>query len=219
MKILGIETSTQKGSIALMDRATLVKELPLSAALNKHAERLLPQIDILLKETGTAPSDLAAIAVSIGPGSFTGLRVGLATAKGLAYALGLPLLPVSTLRAMALPFCHTQKAITPMMVARKGEVYWALFLPQEKDLIQLYPDSVSTVEEALAQIREIMAHQPQQEVLLVGEGVAGVTEVAGPTASAVAECGRLQMIKGEQKSPEEVLPFYLADFVPRKSSP
>jgi tRNA threonylcarbamoyl adenosine modification protein YeaZ len=209
MKILGIETSTQRGSIALMDGATLVRELPLSAALNKHAERLLPQIDTLLKETGTPPSDLAAIAISIGPGSFTGLRVGLATAKGLAYACGLPLLPVPTLEAMAMPFRDAKTAIAPMIVSRKDEVYWALFQPQEGGLLlRLHPDALASREEASRQIRQMM--QDEQEVSFIDNSA---------TAYAVAECGRLQMMKGEQKFPEEVLPFYLADFVPRKPSP
>ena len=107
MIILGIETSTRLGSVALIDETRLIAEYRVSLEM-KQAERLLPLIDAMLKETKISLSDLGAIAVSVGPGLFTGLRVGIATAKGLAMGRGLPLFPVPTLQAIALPFFHAR---------------------------------------------------------------------------------------------------------------
>ena len=187
MKILGIETSTQMGSVALIDGTKLSAEYRLSLPL-RHGEKLLPLIDALLKDTRMALSDLAAIAVSIGPGSYTGLRVGLATAKGLAMGTGLPLLPVSTLEALATPFLFLKTMIVPMTISRKEEVFWGLLVPSESGqaqglplrddcrLVRLHADSVSSLEEALDKINQVWAGQRgssaslRNEILFVGDG-------------------------------------------------
>jgi len=220
MRILGLETSTHFGSVALIDDTRLIAEYRISLKM-KHAERLLPLIDILLKESKVSLSDLNAIAVSIGPGSFTGLRVGLSTAKGLAIGRGLPLFPIPTLEAMVVPFCHANAVVVALITARKGEVYWAIFSPEG---VRLYPDSVGLVENVLQIIT-------QEKVLFVGDGAILhhdkiVTDFQGmalfpsigmqfPFASSVAQMGRARLMNREAPSAEDgydpcaVVPVYL----------
>ena len=173
MRILGIETSTQMGSVALIDGTNLLAEYRLALPL-RHGEKLLPLIDTLLKDTRMALSDLSAIAVSIGPGSYTGLRVGLATARGLAIGSGLPLLPVPTLEAMATPFRSLSMLIVPMTVSRKEELFWGLFSADNAGLARLHPDSVASLDTALDKINQawVLGLQPSLShgILFLGDG-------------------------------------------------
>ncbi len=224
MNILGIETSTRDVSVALINETKLIGEIQLALEL-RHAEKLLPLIDTLFKETRLTLSDLSGIAVSIGPGSFTGLRVGLATAKGLAIGTSLPLLPIPTLSALVAPFCHANIAVAPMIVSRKNEIYWALFVPQEGGLTRVHADAVASVDEAVHQLCD------EKEVLFVGDAAVlfrdAITKqftgksffapigLQSARASSVAQLGFDLFKKGEIKKPEEVLPFYLAPFEPK----
>ena len=144
MRILALETATLAGSAALLDGERLVGETLLDIALT-HSERLLAMVDRLLKDCGWSVAALDGLAVSIGPGSFTGLRIGVATAKGLAFALGLPVAAVPTLDALAwnLPFAGA--SVCPVLDARKGEVYLALYrwnadrMERRSDYLSLSP--------------------------------------------------------------------------------
>jgi tRNA threonylcarbamoyladenosine biosynthesis protein TsaB len=123
--ILSIETATQVCSVALHEQGKLVSYQSLYIA-KSHAESLLPMVEHLLKLSPYTKKDLAAIAISEGPGSYTGLRIGTATAKGLCYALGLPLIAVNTLEAMAWgmqPLNYKKALLCPMIDARRMEVY------------------------------------------------------------------------------------------------
>ena len=121
MKVLGIETATLMGGVALMSEVGLISEYRMGVAA-RHSERLLPAIDHLLTQSRSSLSELSAIAVSAGPGSYTGLRVGLAVAKGLAMGAHLPLVMVPTLEAHAAAFSQCQRLIAPMLDARRGQV-------------------------------------------------------------------------------------------------
>ena len=221
MKILGIETATRFGSVALMDETRLIAEYRVALEM-RQAERLLPLIDAMLKEAQVSLSDINAIAVSIGPGSFTSLRVGLATAKGLAIGRGLPLIPVPTLEAFAAPFRHAKSVILPMVVSRKDEIYWAMFSPYG---LRLHPDSVGSVETML----EAMG---QDEVLFVGEGANLHQDkiiknfkgkplfpsvfLQSPQAASVAQIGLTRLMNGETTSVEDIVPVYLHELSPNK---
>ena len=126
MLVLGIETSTTQGGVAIIDADRVLCESVLNVEVT-HSERLLPAIDRALGEARVSLEALGGIAVSIGPGSFTGLRIGLSTAKGLAYATGLSLVGVSTLEAMARALPAARWQICQVLDARKQEVYAALF--------------------------------------------------------------------------------------------
>ncbi|HLG21927.1 MAG TPA: tRNA (adenosine(37)-N6)-threonylcarbamoyltransferase complex dimerization subunit type 1 TsaB [Candidatus Manganitrophaceae bacterium] len=220
-KILGIETATLAGGVALMDEARLIAEYRLHVEV-RYSERLLTAIDHLLKESRVALADLDGIAVSVGPGSFTGLRVGLATAKGLAMGAGKPLLTIPTLEAMAAGFRHAHPLIAPVLHARRDEVYWALFDHRSETLIRLHPDAASSPQQALEEIGRW-----DEEILFVGEGALRhrdlILERRGkralfpsrstqfPSAANVAELGLSRLLRGETTAPEEAAPIYLRE--------
>ena len=126
MKLLAVETATSWQSVALLDDDQVLAHHDQDAA-GSQARLLLPAIDQLLSETGLRLTHLDALACSIGPGSFTGIRVGLATCLGLRAATDLPLALVPTLEALALNVKGTPWPICPVLTSRKGEVYWAIF--------------------------------------------------------------------------------------------
>ena len=140
MWILGIDTSSPKGSIALTLKDKIISERSLAnkASFSKY---LFLSLDSILQEVNLEISQIDAFAVSIGPGSFTGLRVGLATALGLSLAQKKPVIPVETLYAMAHTIPITNRVICPIIDARKGEVYTSFFqYNKNKQLCQLVED-------------------------------------------------------------------------------
>ena len=126
MKILGIDTSTPIGSVAVIDGDNLVAEHTLNI-VQAHSSRLMPAIDGILKWSDITADTLDGCAVGIGPGSFTGIRIGVATIKSLCYALNKPIVGVSTLEAIAYNLRWTNGIICPLLDARRSEVYGAIF--------------------------------------------------------------------------------------------
>ncbi len=126
MYVLGIDTSTMTGGVALLRGEELMGESVLNIR-STHSERLLPALEKLLSDGGLKPADLALICAVTGPGSFTGLRIGVATAKGLSYALKLPAVGVTTLEAYGWQFGFWPNFVIPLVDARRGRVYWQAF--------------------------------------------------------------------------------------------
>lgn len=126
MRILAVETATAWQSVAIVEGDRVVARSD-EDATGSHARRLVPAIDRLLASCGMALTDMEGLAVSIGPGSFTGLRVGLATMLGFRLVTGLPLAAVPTLEAMAWNLRGAKLPLFPMLRARTGEVYWAQY--------------------------------------------------------------------------------------------
>jgi tRNA threonylcarbamoyladenosine biosynthesis protein TsaB len=155
-------------SVALFRGPELIDEI--SAAAGPAAATLLPAVDALLDRAGVALGDLEAFAVSIGPGSFTSLRVGIATLKGLAFESDLPIAPVSTLAALARVAGPTDRLVVPMIDARRGEVYAAAYVAGS-DREVVVPEGVYTPEALCAQLRP--------PCVLVGEGAALCGEAIG----------------------------------------
>jgi len=140
--VLGIETATVLGGVALVSGSgELLGEITLRNH-ESHSERILPAADWLLKTLGITLRDLAAVAVSQGPGSFTGLRAGIATAKGLAFSLGVPLFGIPTLEALAANSPPGAGLVCAVLNARRGEVFRALFRSEPTGLQRLEPDSL-----------------------------------------------------------------------------
>ncbi len=227
MKILAIETSTLSGSVALINHAGLIGACRLGSE-TRHSEELMMAIDRILKQSGTLLSDLDGIAVSIGPGSFTGLRIGLATAKGLAMAKDKPMVLVPTMEVIAAAFPRSKGLIVPILDARREEVYWSLFEYRKKDLIRLKPDQVATPQDALNEINRKRLESPNpvpDEILFIGDGGLKyqkyIIEALGPrarfpsqadfspSAKQVAERGLLRLEKGEVCSHEQAVPLYM----------
>lgn len=163
MKVLGIDTSTMMGSVGLIDDDRPIGEYSLSIEVT-HSERLMEAIDILLHGSRTSLKDVDGFAISTGPGSFTGLRIGLGTVKGLCMATGKDAAPVSTLEALALNMPYCSYAICPVLDARKREVYTALFKYNENGcIIRLTEDMVISPVLLIERIRE--------PVVFLGDGV------------------------------------------------
>ena len=161
MIILAIETATSMQSLALLDGEQVLAHHD-REALGSHTKSLIPGIDQLLSSVSVNISQLEGLAVSIGPGSFTGLRVGLATALGFRLTLGIPIVTVSTLEALAWNFCEVPLPLCPVLKARTGEVYWACFRWEGKKLVRLIEDRVGTLQD--------MVQCLSGPILVFGEG-------------------------------------------------
>jgi tRNA threonylcarbamoyladenosine biosynthesis protein TsaB len=126
MRILALETATNTVGLALMEEEQVLGEITLDLGRH-HAEVLLPALDKLFAMTGLTPEEVDLLACTIGPGSFTGLRIGISTVKGLALAMDRPIVGVSTLEALALNALPTNGWICPMLDARKSQVFTSLY--------------------------------------------------------------------------------------------
>ncbi len=143
MKVLALDTCTRAGSVALLQDGALVSAYVLDVTAT-HSERLLPSIDRLLADAGWHINDLALIAGAAGPGSFTGLRIGISTAKGLAFAADKPLIGVNALEALALGFAFATAPVCAMIDARKSQVFAAQFQPDGRGGVTRLTADVST---------------------------------------------------------------------------
>jgi tRNA threonylcarbamoyladenosine biosynthesis protein TsaB len=148
MKILAIDTSTPVGSIAVVEGPLLKAQHILNISAT-HNQRLLPGIDSILREAGWSLGDLDALAVSLGPGSFTGLRIGISVIKGLAWATGKPLAGVPTLDALAANVPFVSHPICPVLDARKGEIYTALFRWSDEQILERFTEYMAIKPEDL----------------------------------------------------------------------
>jgi tRNA threonylcarbamoyladenosine biosynthesis protein TsaB len=166
--ILAVETATCVMSVALVRAGEVLAEVS-SCDGRMHAERLLPGVDAALRLAGVSLDDVAAYAVSIGPGSFTGLRIGLATVKGLALADGRPVVPVSTLAALASAAPGAAGPVAALLDARRGEVYAAAWPTVAVEGEPCLAESVYTP--------ELLAERlPSPCTVVVGEGAAPAAE-------------------------------------------
>lgn len=145
MRLIAIETATLIGSIAIADDEKLISELTLNIKAT-HSEKLMAAIDHLMELSGLTLNDMDAIAVSIGPGSFTGLRIGLSAAKGLSYGSGKPLIGIPTLDALASNLSFSRYLVCPILDARKGEVYTAIYSKNEKVVDDMAVKPASLIE-------------------------------------------------------------------------
>jgi tRNA threonylcarbamoyladenosine biosynthesis protein TsaB len=184
MLVLGIDTATQIASVGITRDGEVLAEESLheracGLRLN-HTETLLPLIGRVLAQAGVTLPEIAGIGVSIGPGSFTGLRIALGTAKGFAYAMGQKVVGVPTLGALARTVSEGEGLVCPLLDARKGEIYAALFRrAYNGQLVQLLADQVLLPQQFLGQITE--------PCLFVGDGATAYRELIQHTCGALAE--------------------------------
>jgi tRNA threonylcarbamoyladenosine biosynthesis protein TsaB len=177
VKVLGIDTSTSCGSVGLIDNESVIAECLLDIPVT-HSERLLNSIDHVLEQGECSIEDLDGWAISLGPGSFTGLRIGLSTIKGLAFATQKPVAGVPTLDALAFNTSPTPYLICPILDARKGEVYTAFYQYKEDLLRQI---------SAYQAIRpEDLAKKIEGKAIFLGSGVKTYGEYLRKTIPALA---------------------------------
>ena len=217
MIVLGIEASTEAGGVALIDDDALVGERHTSSA-KTHSERLLKDIDDVLRSAGIEAGALDGIAVGIGPGSFTGLRIALSTAKGLAFGLGIPIFGVGDLAALAgnVPFWPGR--ICPMIDARRERVYCGIYKNAGDGQVEsVLEDDLRGLEDILGLVRE--------QTVFVGNGARihrdrimdkvnnfayfAPTELMYPRAAVVAGMGLSKLKSGERDNLDALKPFYV----------
>jgi tRNA threonylcarbamoyladenosine biosynthesis protein TsaB len=209
MKILALETSGPAGGAALLDGDRLRGESTLNI-LATHSERVLTAVDRLLGDAGWRPADLEGLAVAVGPGSFTGLRIGISTVQGLAVALGLPIAPVPTLDALAATLPFAALPVCPVLDARKGEVYASLYrwdglaMRREWDYLAISPGD--------------LADRLTEPVIVLGDGARSVDSPFAcpapparrlPSPACVAQLGHALLVAGSFVTPGELRPIYL----------
>ena len=166
MKILALETSAKSVSAAVTDGGVVRAYTYQNTGLT-HSRTLMPLVDAMLRESEQSLSDMDLLAVAAGPGSFTGLRIGVSALKGLAWAADKPCCGVSTLEAMAQNLRHMDGLIVCAMDARRSQVYNAVFAAEGGQLTRLAPDRAI----ALSQLAEELQGDPRPK-LVVGDGAA-----------------------------------------------
>lgn len=167
MLVLGIETATSSCSVALVDEGGLTSERTLGAP-QQALEWLVPAIEGILRDCHVRPIDVQGVAVSVGPGSFTGLRVGIATAVGWAQARGIPACGVPTLLALAAQ-CAGGRLVAPVLDARRGEVASALFLQEGDRWRPLTEELTAPPEAVVARFRAV--DESLDDLTFVGDGL------------------------------------------------
>ena len=218
MKILALETATEACSVALYIDGDSIEKY--EVAPRRHAELVLPMADALIAEAGIAKAALDAIAVGRGPGAFTGVRLAIAMAQGLALALDRPVVPVSTLAALALgAAAHRRGTVLAAIDARMGELYAGAFAIDGDGLVQAIGEEILVKPDALA--------RPEGDVVGIGSGFATYGDVlsarlaplvavdgeALPHASAIAKLAARAFARGEAVDAGAAQPVYLRDKV------
>lgn len=217
MKILALESSATAASAALCEDEELIAQSFQHSGLT-HSRTLMPMMEDLLNNCGMTLEQVDVIAVAAGPGSFTGLRIGVSAAKGLAWATGKPCAGVSTLEAMAWSMAHTGAVIVPVMDARRSQVYNALFQSVGGRPERLCPDRAISLEQLAAELENI-----ENPKILVGDGAQlcyndlnrrGLSvEMAPPhlrlqSAWGVARCALELARRGELTDANGLVPVY-----------
>ena len=214
--ILQLETASTNCSVSLADNGKLLASREHNSASYSHSEQLHVFIGQVLAEAGVEAGDLHAIAVSKGPGSYTGLRIGVSSAKGLCFALGIPLISTRTLKGMALQKKIEEGTVIPMLDARRMEVYAAVFNAELKELqpemaVILTPDSfveyadkgpVHLVGSGATKCREILTHPNFH-----------IDDTIVPSSKTISEEAYLKYQAGEFEDVAYFEPFYLKDFI------
>lgn len=217
--ILNIETATKNCSVAVAKdgQETVCRELATDGYA--HAEKLHVYIDAAIKESGIAYSDIDAVAVSKGPGSYTGLRIGVSAAKGLCVALGVPLISIDTLQILALKAKVAEGVIIPMLDARRMEVYSAIFDADHQPIREvkaeiLTSDSFSEISGKLHIVGDC---QLKIRSVLSDARFVYHENVVYPSAKEMAAVSFDKFGKGEFEDVAYFEPFYLKDFIAGKS--
>ncbi|MDQ1508845.1 MAG: tRNA threonylcarbamoyladenosine biosynthesis protein TsaB [Actinomycetota bacterium] len=222
MLLLGIETATRRVGVVLASEDGMLARVELGGHADsgppRHAERLVPAIQYCCDQIGTTLDHVSAIAVGIGPGMFTGLRVGVTTAKVLAQTLRVPVIPIPSLDLLAYPLRHSHRLVVPAIDARRNELYYALYLTVPGGVQRASDYEVGSPDDLAAELEA-----RGEEALLCGDGAlrfASVfddvkgTELAGPAhaAPSLASLSELAIARYEREefcAPDDVLPLYL----------
>lgn len=218
MPALAIDTSGDVASIALATENGLISELNFSHKMDL-LRRLMPNVDRLVSDAGRSRADIDAVVTGLGPGSFTGLRIGVAAAKAIAYALGKPIVGISTLDVLAEgASAACPKFVVPLVHARPGEVFWARYGCASGTVERLTKDRASTVDDLISEVRQ------DGEIVFCGDGAdrnrAALEAEFGPScildrwfdvprAAVLATLGIRRLLRGEVDDAFTLAPTYV----------
>jgi len=217
MLILGIDTATQQVGCAIGGHEGVIASFQCARG-RRHAEILTPAIEFVCRQSRLELQDMGVVAVDIGPGLFTGLRVGVATAKAIAHALRVPMIGVSSLDLVAFAVRYTPRLIVAVLDARRGELYYAFYRQVPGGVQRLSPYQIGSAEDVAS---ELMASR--QDCLVVGDGALRYADVfedvagtefgeavhAHPAASSLVELAHPQALREEFVNSWELRPLYL----------
>lgn len=217
MLVLGVETSTSQSSVCLATERQVLAAATLGRP-QAHGEFLAPGIDFCLRQARLEVSAISGVAVSLGPGLFTGLRVGIATAQSLAHARGLPVVGLVSLDLVAFSVRHVRRVVCAVLDARRGELFWASY--------RCVPGGVQRVSELRVGLPEKLAAEVEamrEDVLAVGDGAVAAADLlesvgadvsaspatSAPSAQCLVELAVPRFLREETQRPEELRPVYL----------
>jgi tRNA threonylcarbamoyladenosine biosynthesis protein TsaB len=223
MLLLGIDTATRRVGVVLANEHGMLGRVELGGSADttppRHAETLAPAISWLCERAGVELGQVSAIAVGIGPGMFTGLRVGVTTAKVLAQSLRIPVIPVPSLDLLAYPLRYARRLVVATIDARRHELYWAIYQPVPGGVQRLSEYELGTPDDLVGELEA-----RGDDALVCGDGsvrfaddfasLGSRVELAGsahasPSLSALAELARARFEREEFCTAAEVLPLYL----------
>ncbi len=215
MLILGIETATEQVGVAIGGHEGVIATFEVSRG-RRHAEILTPAIEFTCRQADIELSEIGCIAVDVGPGLFTGMRVGLAAGKALAQALRVPMIGIPSLDLLAFPCRHTDRVVVPIIDARKGEVFWSMYRQVPGGVQQVAPPTVGPVEELVG---DLLARS--QDVLCVGDGAERYRDEildgyrcefgqpVHPPVGALVQLAHARALREQWSRPNDIEPIYL----------
>ena len=223
MRVLGVECTASPVSVSLLEGGKLKAEYFLNLKTT-HSQTLLPMVESVLKMSGLTIEDIDAIAATVGPGSFTGVRIGISAVKGLATAFQTPTVPVSVLEAMACNFLGQEVIVCACMDARCSQVYNALFSVSSDKITRLCEDRALMIDEVYEDLKQRQAEFNGKPIVIVGDGAdlfyntvkdRDVLVTLAPEhlkyqrAFGVALIGYNKALNKETTRADELLPLYL----------
>jgi tRNA threonylcarbamoyladenosine biosynthesis protein TsaB len=217
MLILGIETATEQVSVAIGGHEGVLGLVEVCRG-RRHAETLAPAIEFVCTQADVRLDEISVVAVDVGPGLFTGMRVGLASAKALAQALRVPMIGMSSLDLLAYPLRHTGRTVVAVIDARKGELFYAFYRPVPGGVQRVLEPRCGTIDDLIA---EVMARR--DDVICVGDGAlrhrneiiaelrCEVAEqfLSRPSAAPLVQLAHARALREEWVNPWEIQPLYL----------
>ena len=217
MLILGIETATERVSVAVGGHEGVLGMFEVTRG-RRHAESLTPAIDFVCRQADVTLDEISVVAVDMGPGLFTGMRVGLASAKAIAQALRVPMIAISSLDLLAYPLRRTDKVIAAVIDARKGEIFYALYRQVPGGIQRVSEPTAGRVDDLVA---DLLARG--QDVVCVGDGAIRYHEeiaaghhveiaeqfFAYPSSAPLVQLAHAKALREEWVNPWEVEAMYL----------
>ena len=215
--LLAIDTSTRYAGVALLNNEDQIAQLLQWRSQQNHTVELLPAIELVLKREHISIQDITSIAIAIGPGSFSALRVGISIAKSIAWSMGLPLVPVTTLEAEAFAYCYGSTTVCAVLDAGRNQVAWALFeekssqqhqsiseqITDPAELLDILPTPTLLCGEGLERYGETLSNNSPDGIRLA------LPYLPSQRVAAIACLGNVRFQEGQTQKPDTVQPLYL----------